>query len=160
MDFVDLLTLDRIALNERVTSKKRLLERLAQLLAGAGVPDKERAIFDSLCARERLGATALGHGVAIPHGRSSAVGAAVGAFIRLAQPIDFQAPDQQPVDLVFGLVVPEHFTDQHLLLLSQLAEMLSEPGFCERLRRVPDRSSAMTLLRERPAPPRKAVAAG
>ncbi len=98
--------------------------------------------------------------MAIPHGRSAAVSTAVGAFIRLAQPIDFQAPDQKPVDLVFGLIAPEHFTDQHLMLLSQLAEMLSEPGFCDRLRRAPDRSAAMALMVERPAPPRKAVAAG
>lgn len=160
MDFVDLLTLDRIVLDERVTSKKRLLERLAQLLTEDGSPERERAIFDSLCARERLGSTALGHGVAIPHGRSAAIGTALGAFVRLAQPIDFQASDQQPVDLVFGLIVPEHFTDQHLLLLSQLAEMLSEPGFCERLRRAPDRTAAMALMAERPAPPRKAAAAG
>ncbi|MDW8479105.1 MAG: PTS sugar transporter subunit IIA [Xanthomonadales bacterium] len=146
--------------DERANSKKRLLERLAQLLTDDGDPERERAIYDSLCARERLGSTALGHGVAIPHGRCPAVSTAVGAFVRLDQPIDFQAADQQPVDLIFGLVVPEHFTDQHLLLLSQLAEMLSEPGFAERLRRASDRRAVLALLAERPAPPRKAVAAG
>jgi nitrogen PTS system EIIA component len=146
MDFVDLLSPRRVALGVHATSKKRLLEQLAKLLNDDGDAERERTIYDSLCARERLGSTGLGQGVAIPHGRTDAVGSANAAFIRLAEPIDFNAVDQQPVDLLFALVVPEHFTDQHLILLSQLAEMLSDPDFCQRLRATTDRDALLELL--------------
>lgn len=146
MHLIDLLAPTRVTVGASVTSKKRLLELLAQLLADGRDADGERAIFDSLCAREKLGSTGLGQGVAIPHGRSAALGSAVGAFVRLSEPIDFGAPDGQPVDLMFALGVPEHFTNQHLLLLSQLAELFSDAEFTERLRKAPDSSSLYALL--------------
>lgn len=157
MNFVDLLSPRRVVLGAHATSKKRLLETLAALLNDDG--NAEREIYDSLCARERLGSTGLGQGVAIPHGRTAAVGSASAAFVRLAEPIDFNAVDQQPVDMLFALVVPEHFTDQHLILLSQLAEMLSEAGFCQKLREAADSAALLQLLQDWQTP-RPAAQAG
>ncbi|MFA5684420.1 MAG: PTS sugar transporter subunit IIA [Lysobacteraceae bacterium] len=143
---IDLLAPGRVVIDAGITSKKRLLERLAQLLADGQGDQVERNIFDSLCAREKLGSTALGHGIAIPHGRSQSLAGACACFVRLATPIDFGAPDGQPVDLLFALGVPEHFTNQHLLLLSQLAEMFSHPEFTSRLRAAPDTIALHRLL--------------
>lgn len=144
MHLLDLLSPGRVRAQGPVTGKKRLLEQVSALLADGG--DVERAVFDALVGRERLGSTGLGHGVAIPHGRSGKVSTAVGAFVRLAEPVDFGAPDGQPVDLVFALVVPEHFASQHLMLLSQLAEMFGDEGFRARLRDAADSAALYALL--------------
>lgn len=146
MYLLDLLTPARVSAGANAPSKKRLLESLAHLLAEGQGPAQERAIYDSLCARERLGSTGLGHGVAIPHGRTAGLTTATGAFLRLSEPIDFGAPDGQPVDLVFSLAVPEHFTHQHLLLLSQLAEMFGDEGFRSQLRAADDSAALYRLL--------------
>ena len=90
-------------------------------------------VFDSLFARERLGSTGLGQGLAIPHGRIKGLKEAVGAFVRLAQPVPFDAPDGKPVSLVFLLLVPEQATEQHLRVLSELAQMLSDRELREKL---------------------------
>ncbi len=146
MHLIDLLAPARVLAGVSVTSKKRLLELLSGLLAEGAGTEVERRVFDSLCGREKLGSTGLGHGVAIPHGRTGALPGAVGAFIRLSEPIDFSALDGKPVDLIFALAVPEHFSNQHLLLLSQLAEMFSDSGFSARLRQAPDNASLYALL--------------
>lgn len=146
MHLIDLLAPNRVVAGASVTSKKRLLELLAQLLGEDRGAETERVIFDSLCAREKLGSTALGQGVAIPHGRHATLTSAVGAFVRLGEPIDFGAPDGKPVDLLFALGVPEHFTNQHLLLLSQLAEMFSDPAFTARLRAAANSAALFDLL--------------
>ena len=145
MHLLDLLAPARVIAGAKVSSKKRLLELLAQQVAD-GDADRERALFDSLCQRERLGSTGLGHGVAIPHGRSPAMAVATGAVLKLAEPVDFGASDGQPVDLLFALAVPEHFTQQHLVLLAQLAEMFSDEGFRDRLRAAPDSDALYRLL--------------
>ena len=134
MKITDLITSGRVVCNEEVSSKKRALERLGELIASGQTECSARAIFDSLIGRERLGSTGLGHGVALPHGRLSQSQQAIGAFIKLKQGVDFDAIDQQPVDLIFALLVPEHFTDEHLRILSYLAEMFSDKAFCEELR--------------------------
>ena len=145
MHLLDLLSPARVRTDAIVSGKKRLLERAAGLLAdGAG--EGEQAIFDTLCGRERLGSTGLGHGVAIPHARSARAQNAAGAFLRLAEPIDFGAPDGEPVDLVFAVVVPDHFAQQHLLLLAQLAEMFGDADFRQRLRAAPDAAALYALL--------------
>ncbi len=136
LQLIDLLTPERIALGQHVSSRKRLLELLAVQMDEKKTPVSEREIFDCLCRRERLGSTALGHGVAIPHGRSSAAPNPIGTFVRLAEPIDLGAPDGQPVDLIFGMIVPEHFIDQHLMLLARLAELFSDQAVIEQLRRI------------------------
>jgi nitrogen PTS system EIIA component len=146
MLLIDLLSPARTSVGYNATSKKRLLESLAHTLAdGQGEP-VERAIFDSLFAREKLGSTGLGHGVAIPHGRTPGLANAIGAFVRLSEGVDFGAIDGSPVDLVFALAVPEHFSHQHLVLLSQLAEMFGDAAFCQRLREAPDGAAAYALL--------------
>lgn len=146
MHLLDLLSARRVLLDQHSTGKKRLLELIAARLA----PDSalESAIYDSLCLRERLGSTGLGHGIAIPHGRCQGLKEAVGAFIRLAEPVDFGAPDGEPVDLVFALAVPEHFTHQHLVLLSELAALFGEADFRDRLRRAPDGNAVIALFAE------------
>lgn len=107
------------------TSKKRAFEQVGQLLEEQLHLGKGR-IFDSLFAREKLGSTGLGHGVAIPHGRIKGLKDTVGAFARLKQPIPFDAPDDAPVSLMFVLLVPEQATDLHLQILGELAHMFSD----------------------------------
>ena len=148
MLLIDLLTPHRTAVGVNVSSKKRLLERLAADLAEGQGEVVQQAIFESLFAREKLGSTGLGRGVAIPHGRTPGLHSAVGAFVLLSEPVDFSAIDGAPVDLVFALAVPEHFSHQHLILLSQLAEMFGDAGFCQRLRAAPDNASLYALLAE------------
>ena len=134
MDITDLITSDRIVCDSEVASKKRVIEIMSELLA-TGQPDLAvRPIFDSLIGRERLGSTGLGHGVALPHGRFEHSQQAIGAFVKLKKGVDFDAIDRQPVDLVFGLLVPDHYTDEHLKILSYLAEMFSDRFFCQQLR--------------------------
>lgn len=146
MHLLDLISPARISAGVPATSKKRLLEVVADLLIQDQPAELDRPVFDSLCARERLGSTGLGHGVAIPHGRTPGLATATGAFVRLREPLDFGAPDGEPVDLVFALAVPEHFTHQHLVLLSQLADMFGDASFREALRRAPDAAAIHRLL--------------
>jgi PTS system nitrogen regulatory IIA component len=146
MQILDLIAPGRVVADARIPNKKRLLEQLAKLLDERGDPDTERALFDSLVKREKLGSTGLGQGVAIPHGRSPEIGRAVGAFVRLAEPIEFNAADGKPVDLVFALVVPEHFTDQHLMFLAALAEMFSDAAITARLRSARDGAALYDAL--------------
>lgn len=149
MHLIDLLTPAQVRADAAVASKKRLLELCASLLA-APVANAalERPIFDGLWARERLGSTGLGHGVAIPHGRIEGLIAPAGAFLRLSEPLPFDATDNEPVDLVFALVVPEHYTQQHLALLSHLAEMFSDAAARQRLRQAADDQALFTALSE------------
>ena len=146
MHLIDLLAPTRVVAGISITSKKRLLELLATRLADGGSAELERRIFDSLCSREKLGSTGLGQGVAIPHGRIAGLGAAVGCFVRLSEPLGFDAVDGQPIDLIFAMAVPEHFTNQHLMLLSQLAEMFSDAAFCARLRAARDSNALYAVL--------------
>jgi PTS system nitrogen regulatory IIA component len=135
MPFLDLLPAERVRTGLVVRDKVDLIEQLASLLAGN---DDVAGMRDAFTARERLGSTGLGHGVAIPHGRSDAVHEARAAFVHLAEPVDFGASDGQPVDLVAALIVPAHFTDQHLRLLAELAELFSNVGITSALRAAPD----------------------
>ena len=107
------------------SSKKRLFEQVGLLFENQhGIA--RNVVFESLFARERLGSTGLGQGVAIPHGRIKGLKDALGAFVRVAQPVPFDAPDGKPVNLVFALLVPEHATEKHLEILSELAQMFSD----------------------------------
>ena len=127
-----LLPPSNILLDLDVTSKKRMFEQ-AGLLFENNQGVARSLVFDSLFARERLGSTGLGQGLAIPHGRIKGLKEAVGAFVRLAQPVPFDAPDGKPVNLVFLLLVPEQATEQHLRVLSELAQMLSDRELREKL---------------------------
>jgi nitrogen PTS system EIIA component len=127
-----LLPPSNIVLDLDVTSKKRMFEQ-AGLLFENNQGVARSLVFDSLSPRQRLGSTGLGHGVAIPHGRIKGLKEAVGAFVRLAQPVPFDAPDAKPVTLVFVLLVPENATERHLQILSELAQMFADRELRERL---------------------------
>ena len=128
----ELLKPANIVLDLDVGTKARLFESVAALFAANEGLDAS-AIAGSLAAREKLGSTGLGQGIAIPHGRIKGLKDARGAFARLRQPVAFDAPDGKPVSQVFVLLVPEQATDLHLQLLSELAQMFSERGFREKL---------------------------
>jgi PTS system nitrogen regulatory IIA component len=115
-----------------VTSKKRLFEQVGLLFENNQGIERSK-VFDSLFARERLGSTGLGDGVAIPHGRIKGLKEAVAAVVRVEEPIPFDAPDGMPVRLLVFLLVPEHATEEHLELLSELAELLSDEKVRESL---------------------------
>ncbi len=119
------------------TSKKRAFEEAGLLFEG--LHGLSRALItDSLFARERLGSTGLGHGVAIPHGRIKGLKAPMAAVFQLARAIGFDAPDEQPVQLLIFLLVPEAATQQHLEILSEIAELLSDSGLRESLKSAND----------------------
>ena len=122
-----LLTPATILADATVTSKKRLFEQAGLLFENVYGIERGK-VFDSLFARERLGSTGLGECVAIPHGRIKGLKEARAAVIRLAEPIAFDAPDAKPVQLLIFLLVPENATEEHLELLSELAELLSDDG--------------------------------
>ncbi len=135
MEIGSLLEEDRVLWHLPARSKKRALEALAEILSHASADLTPEEIFDILINRERLGSTGLGSGVAIPHGRVSGLEAPVGAFASLEQPIDFGSVDNEPVDLLFALLVPEEDPDAHLALLASLARMFSDPVFTGELRK-------------------------
>ncbi|MDR2011837.1 MAG: PTS sugar transporter subunit IIA [Rhodanobacter sp.] len=143
MHFLDLLSAERVCTGLAVNDKAGLIDHLAELLAEGG---PVAIIREAIATRERLGSTGLGHGIAIPHGRCPQIAEARAAFIRLAKPIDFGASDGQAVDLVAALIVPAHFTDQHLRLLAELAELFSAPSTTAALRAAPDAPALHRLL--------------
>jgi nitrogen PTS system EIIA component len=134
MNLNQLIAPDRVICLPNISSKKRLLEKLSQLLALGALGLNHGEIFNRLVERERLGSTGLGHGVALPHGRIAHLDQSIGAFIRLEQPVDFDSIDGQPADLMFALLVPEHHTNEHLQILAALAGMFSNQDFCHKLR--------------------------
>jgi PTS system nitrogen regulatory IIA component len=134
-----------VLLDLSVSSKKRLFEQVGLLFENNhGIA--RSLVFDSLFARERLGSTGLGQAVAIPHGRIKGLKDALGAFVRLAQPVPFDAPDGKPVQLLFVLLVPEQATEKHLQLLSELAQMFSDRGLREAMASAPDAAALHHLI--------------
>jgi len=142
----DLLSPERIRLDVQSSSKKRLLELISEELARNSGEFSTREIFESLCARERLGSTGLGKGVAIPHGRVKGSKHVEASFIRLKKPLPFDAVDSQPVDLLFCLAVPEDCGEDHLKLLAQVAELFSDPDLLRQLREAKTSGHLMQLL--------------
>ena len=127
------------------SSKKRLFEQVGLLYENQhGIA--RGVVYESLFARERLGSTGLGQGVAIPHGRIKGLKDALGAFVRLAQPVPFDAPDGKPVSLAFTLLVPEHATEKHLEILSELAQMFSDRALREAMMLAPDASALHQII--------------
>lgn len=138
MNINHLIAPDRVRCLDGISSKKRALESLSDLL-GKGAREIDPVdIFHQLVERERLGSTGLGHGVALPHGRldfqTGSQEKTVGCFVKLDHGVDFDSPDAQPADLLFALLVPEQCTDEHLKILAALAGMFSDSEFCEQLR--------------------------
>jgi PTS system nitrogen regulatory IIA component len=134
MQISALLNPDRVVCQQDSSSKKRSLELLSQLLSSALPAYSEGELFNSLVGRERLGSTGLGHGVALPHGRISGLEAPIAAFMSLQSGVDYDAVDNQPVDLLFALLVPTESTDEHLQILARLAAMFSDADLCQALR--------------------------
>jgi PTS system nitrogen regulatory IIA component len=141
-----ILTPGRSLVNVPGGSKKRVLEQIAKLVA-RDLPDLDNQdIFESLVSREKLGSTGFGNGIAIPHCRLTGCTAPISAVLRLDAPIDFDAIDGAPVDLLFVLLVPEAATDEHLELLRQIASMLDRSDVRERLRHAPDSTSLYQVV--------------
>lgn len=142
----DLLSPERIRCDVHSSSKKRLLEIISRELARNSDELDQREIFESLCARERLGSTGLGKGVAIPHGRVKGSHDVQVSFIRLKKPLPFDALDGEPVDLLFALAVPENCSEDHLKLLAQVAELFSDPELLTQLREAEGAGKLLKLL--------------
>ena len=135
--FSQILSLENVVLDLDVSSKKRAFEQAGLIFENnAGIA--RSSVSDNLFARERLGSTGLGHGVAVPHGRVKGLKAPIAAFVRLAEPIPFESPDQLPVSLMVFLLIPDHVTQQHLEILSEIAEMFSDVAFRDALLTAPD----------------------
>ncbi len=140
-----LLPPSNVLVGLEASSKKRVFEQVGLMFEnnqGVG----RSTVFDSLFAREKLGSTGLGQGVAIPHGRIKGLKEAVGGFLRLASPVQFDSPDGKPVSLLFVLLVPEQATEHHLQILSELAQMFSDRAFREQLAAAPDAAAIHALF--------------
>jgi len=142
----DLLSRERIRCQVHSNSKKHLLETISKELARNSDVLSQREIFESLCARERLGSTGLGRGVAIPHGRVKGSRDIEATFICLKKPIPFDAIDGIPVDLLFAMTVPESCNEDHLKLLAQVAELFSDPDLLKELREAHSPGKLLQLL--------------
>tara|TARA_B100001250_G_C19443140_1_gene632681 strand:+ start:145 stop:612 length:468 start_codon:yes stop_codon:yes gene_type:complete len=138
MRISEIISVQRISLDKELLSKKTVLETLGSLLVIEGSELTASCIGDLFSSRERLGTTGLGGGVALPHARIAKGELARAAFLRTLSPVDFDALDDQPVDLFFALCVPEDCINEHLDLLSQLADVLSDACFVQNLRAVQD----------------------
>jgi len=140
-----ILSVSHVAVDLQASSKKRLFEQAGLLFENLDGIAKN-VVFESLFAREKLGSTGLGQGVAIPHGRIKGLKEALGAFVRLAQPVPFDAPDANPVSLVFVLLVPEKATEKHLQILSELAQMFSDKALREAMSQAGDADALYQLI--------------
>ena len=142
MNLDTLISSNAVISNHEIKSKKRALELLAEQLAieatRVNQPLDEDIdaldIFQLLTDREKLGSTGMGHGVALPHARTSLTEHAIGAFLKLDDGVDFDSPDNQKTDLIFALMVPEHYTDEHLKILAYLATLFNNANFCKEIR--------------------------
>ena len=142
-----ILPLAHVQVNVEASSKKRAFES-AGLLFENHLGLARSVVTDNLFARERLGSTGLGQGVAIPHGRIKGLKQPSAALVRLASPVPFEAPDNQPVQLLVFLLVPEAASGKHLELLSVIAEMLSDDGFRQRMLDAPDSGALHRLVHD------------
>jgi nitrogen PTS system EIIA component len=149
MPLIDILAPDAVIGSLRVNGKKQALQELSERAAKvSGLPPRE--IFDSLLQRERLGSTGVGDGIAIPHGKMMKCGRIFGIFARLERPIDFDALDGLPVDLLFLLIAPENAGADHLKALAAIARALRDPDLAAKLRKTRDPSALFSLLTQAP----------
>jgi PTS system nitrogen regulatory IIA component len=145
MDLSDLLKPEGVLPSLDVPSKKQVLHEVCAAAARQTALG-EREILETILQRERLGSTGVGHGVAIPHGKLGALNKLVGVFARLAHPVDFDALDDQPVDLVFALLAPEGAGADHLKALARVARVLRDPDVAQKLRVASDASELYAVL--------------
>ncbi|ADH87687.1 putative PTS IIA-like nitrogen-regulatory protein PtsN [Ancylobacter novellus DSM 506] len=146
----DILALSAIFPSLRVGSKKQALQELSAHAAQILKRD-EREIFETLNQRERLGSTGVGSGIAIPHGKLAKMDKLFGMFARLEKPIDFEALDGEPVDLIFLLLAPEAAGADHLKALARVARLLRDPEVAKKLRNSRDAAAIFTILTGTPA---------
>ncbi len=140
-----LLSVENVVVGLEASSKKRVFEQAGILFENRHGLARS-LVYDALFAREKLGSTGLGQGIAIPHGRIKGLKDVRAAFLRLATPVQFDAPDGKPVGYVFILLVPEAATEHHLQLLSELAQMFSDKTFREHLAAAPDAAATYELF--------------
>lgn len=146
MHLSDILSPETILVNIEGASKKRVLELISDFCAQENEDIDPLEAFECLIARERLGATGIGCGVAIPHGRLPGLKMAVGVLVQLEHPIDFGASDKLPVDLIVGIFVPEKSTDEHLALLSDLAKIFCDANLRDKMRKAQDSATLYELI--------------
>ena len=147
MDFSDLLTIDGIVPSLRAKDKKQALQDLSGLAARlTGLTERE--VFDALLQRERLGSTGFGHGIAIPHVKFRTLKSIVCVFAHLVEPIAYESPDGEPVDLIFLLLGPEHASGDHLKALARISRLVRDPAALQRLRATSDKESLFAVLTE------------
>ena len=147
MAFGSLLKPEAVKVVLSVTSKKRLLQEIGELMHTAhGV--HSGLVTEALMAREALGPTGVGHGVALPHARLDGIAEVMGVFVLLDKPIDFDAVDRQPVDIAFGLFAPEEAGVEHLKALALVSRTLRDTSVCSKLRANPDSSTLYAILNE------------
>lgn len=150
MDLSDLIDVSAILPTLKANSKKQLLQLLAERAAViSALPERE--VFDTILQRERLGSTGVGNGIAIPHGKLAGVKRITGVFARLETPVDFEALDDQPVDLVFLLLAPESAGADHLKALSRIARVLRDTDTVAKVRGTRDSAAILALLSQTPA---------
>jgi PTS system nitrogen regulatory IIA component len=150
MDLSDLIGIESVMPALKANSKKQLLQLMAEKAAGlTGLPERE--ILDTVLQRELLGSTGVGGGIAIPHGKLAQLERITGVFARLKNPVDFDALDDQPVDLVFLLLVPESAGADHLKALSKIARVLRNPETVAKIRGMTDAAMIYNILSKAPA---------
>ncbi len=150
MEISDLLTLDSVIPNLKVTSKKQSLQELARRAEDLFDLD-EREVFNVLLEREKLGTTGVGNGIAIPHGKLATLDRLYGVFARLEKPIDFDSIDERPVDLIFLLLAPENAGADHLKALARVSRLLRDKSMCDKLRATDTSEALFALLTEQAA---------
>jgi nitrogen PTS system EIIA component len=149
MPLLDFLDPQAVLPALRVNGKKQALQELASQAARlTGLPDS--AIYEALLQRERLGSTGIGEGIAIPHGKLAGLNRIFGLVARLDKPVNFEALDSQPVDVLFLLLAPEGAGADHLKALARVARVLREPGLIERVRATRDREALYAIMTEMP----------
>jgi PTS system nitrogen regulatory IIA component len=145
MEIRDFLAPEAVVIDLAAASKKQVLQTLAQRIARIAHQD-ERTVFDVLLERERLGTTGVGKGIAIPHGKIASLDRIYGLFARLKPPVEFEAMDNDPVDLVFLLLAPAAAGADHLKALARVSKLLRNPAQCEKLRKAADAKTAFAIL--------------
>lgn len=141
-----LVNADNISFHDEATSKKRVIENLSRMLAANTKAATAEKIFQVLLERERLGSTGLGKGVAIPHARVPDLTHTVAAMLTLETPVEFESADSKPIDIAFGLLVPEDDTEHHLQHLSRLVTLFRDEEVCNRIRQAPNADAIFELL--------------
>lgn len=137
----NILSVSRTCFRANVSSKKKVLELIANTVANEFSHIQSNDVFDALIERERLGSTGIGHGCAVPHCRLASTDTVIGVLILLNEPINYDSLDKMPVDIIFAIIVPEECEEEHLQLLAQVAEKFSQSDFRDKLRNADQREA-------------------